>query len=171
MTSLRKRCGRPPGFYRAAETVARTRLRPVHCPHSHCPALHRGVVVALNKIACPECGTGLKSATGFKVGQFVRCPKCKDEFEVEPPEVEEEEFEERKPSRKPVRVAVEEDNEDDEDEDERPTKKKKKRRDDDDEGAKSNIAFYIRLGVLLIILIGLAIAFAVLGPGGLNKQN
>lgn len=126
--------------------------------------------MALNKIACPECGAGLKSATGFQVGQAIRCPKCKEQFDVEAPADDEEEVEARKPSRKPVRAAVDDDDEGDDEEDERPKKKKKKKkRRDDDEDAPSKMAFYIRLGVLLLILIGLAIAFAVLGPGGFAK--
>lgn len=124
--------------------------------------------MALNKIACPECGAGLKSATGFQVGQAIRCPKCKEQFDVEAPADDEEEVEARKPSRKPVRAAVDDDDEDEEDERPKKKKKKKKRR-DDDENAPSKTAFYIRLGVLLLILIGLAIAFAVLGPGGFAK--
>lgn len=131
-----------------------------------------GSHVPMNKITCPECGAGLKSQSGFEVGQAVRCPKCKNQFDVEEPDDDADEVEARKPSRKPVRAAVEDDDEVDE-EDERPRKKKKKkkRRDDDEDDGKSNIAFYIRLGILLAILIGLAIAFAILGPGGFNKQN
>jgi hypothetical protein len=126
--------------------------------------------VALNKISCPKCGAGLKSQTGFQVGLAVRCPKCRKEFDVEAPEAEEDEDDApaRGPARKPVRAVVE----DDEDADDRPRKKKRRRDDDDedDEDKKSNTAFYIRLGVLLVIMIVLGVALLVLGPGGFNKQ-
>jgi hypothetical protein len=39
--------------------------------------------VAINRVACPECGAGLKSSTGFTPGQVVSCPKCETEFTVE----------------------------------------------------------------------------------------
>ena len=39
--------------------------------------------MTLNRIACPECGAGLKSSTGFTPGQAVSCPKCETEFTVE----------------------------------------------------------------------------------------
>jgi hypothetical protein len=74
--------------------------------------------------------------------------------------------EDERPRRKARAAADDED----EEEEERPRKKKKKRRRDDDEDAKSNTAFYVRLGVLLAILVVLAILFVTLGPGGLNKQ-
>jgi uncharacterized Zn finger protein (UPF0148 family) len=39
--------------------------------------------VALTRVACPECGNGLKSSSGFVAGQSVSCPKCETEFTVE----------------------------------------------------------------------------------------
>ena len=39
--------------------------------------------MALNHIACPECGAGMKSPTGFTPGQTVCCPKCETDFLVE----------------------------------------------------------------------------------------
>ena len=124
------------------------------------------------RVTCPECDAGLKSPTGFEVGQVITCPKCKNDFEVEAPEDETP----KRPikataGKKPVKATSRDDEDEvDEEEDERPKKKKKKRRDDDDdEDAKSNVAFYIRLGVLLLIMIGLGILFLVVGPGGLNK--
>ena len=39
--------------------------------------------MTLNRVACPECGAGLKSSTGFTPGQAVSCPKCETEFTVE----------------------------------------------------------------------------------------
>lgn len=39
--------------------------------------------MSLNRISCPECGTGLKSSTGFSAGQLVSCPKCETEFTVD----------------------------------------------------------------------------------------
>jgi uncharacterized Zn finger protein (UPF0148 family) len=130
--------------------------------------------VALTRVTCPKCDTGLKSPSGFEVGQVIKCPKCKNEFEVEEPEEEETPKRPTKATagKKPVRASSRDDDDEDEDdeEDDRPKKKKKKkRRDDDDEDAKSNVAFYIRLGVLLLIMIGLGVALIVLGPGALNK--
>lgn len=37
----------------------------------------------LNRIACPECGAGLKSATGFEPGQQVNCLKCEAAFTID----------------------------------------------------------------------------------------
>ena len=48
--------------------------------------------MALTRITCSHCGTGLKSPTGFAVGQVVLCPKCKKQFKVITPEDESEEF-------------------------------------------------------------------------------
>jgi hypothetical protein len=129
--------------------------------------------VALTRVTCPECDATLKSPTGFDVGDVIKCPKCKNEFEVADPDEE--------TPKRPVKAAAgkkpakassrDDDDDDDEDEDDRPRKKKKKKRrdDDDDEDAKSNVAFFIRLGVLLVIMIGLGVALLLLGPGGLNK--
>ena len=126
--------------------------------------------MALTRVTCPECDATLKSPTGFDVGDVIKCPKCKNEFEVTDPD----EDTPKRPAKaaagkKPVK-ATGRDEDDEDDEDDRPRKKKKKRRDDeDDEDAKSNVAFYIRLGVLLVIMIGLGVALLLLGPGGLNK--
>lgn len=124
--------------------------------------------MALTRVTCPECDATLKSPTGFDVGDVIKCPKCKSDFEVEEPEDEAA----KKPAKaaagkKPVKAASRDDDDEDDDDD-RPRKKKKRR--DDDEDAKSNVAFYIRLGVLLTIMIGLGIALLVLGKGGLAKM-
>lgn len=39
--------------------------------------------MAITRVACPECRAGLKSPTGFTVGQTVCCPKCETYFAVE----------------------------------------------------------------------------------------
>jgi hypothetical protein len=39
--------------------------------------------VALNTIPCPSCGAGVHSAAGFTAGQAVSCPKCETEFTVD----------------------------------------------------------------------------------------
>ncbi len=120
--------------------------------------------MALLKLKCPECNAGLKSATGFTVGQTVCCPKCETYFAVEEP-IEEEE-EEEKPSKgkektapagkKPVKAAAT----DDEDEPKPKKKKKKKASTDEDEESgsykKSPIRFVI-LGVLLLVMIVLGV--------------
>lgn len=41
--------------------------------------------MALDKVRCPNCTAGLKSAGGFEAGQEVRCPKCEMDFVVEEP--------------------------------------------------------------------------------------
>lgn len=136
--------------------------------------------MALSRVSCTHCGAGLKSPTGFEVGQAVMCPKCRKQFEVEEPE--EEGDAPAKPGKgrppagkKPVRAAVSNDDDEDEDEDDRPKKKKKKKKrrddDDEDEDEKGNVAFYVRLGVLLLVLVVLGVLFLVLGPGGLNKAE
>ncbi len=127
--------------------------------------------MALLKIHCPECNAGLKSPTGFKVGQTVACPKCETYFVVEEPEEEEEEEEEAprkktpaksKPVKKPVRAVVDDDDDEDEEEEEeeaprKKKKKKKKRRDDDDEDEersyKNSPLRFIILGILVIIML------------------
>ena len=128
--------------------------------------------MALLKIKCPECSAGLKSPTGFTVGQTVRCPKCKTYFNVEEPEEEEEEAPKKsapaaakgKPAaaKKPVKAAVAEDEDEDEEpeeeEEEAPKKKKKKKKkrsDDDDEGGsyKNSPLRFIVLGILVTIML------------------
>ena len=99
--------------------------------------------MALTRIVCPECSAGLKSQSGFEVGETVCCPKCETYFSVEEPEaVEEEELPKKKasgaeasPKKKAVAAAV---SDEDDDEDEKPQPKKKKAvhatvSDDDDE--------------------------------------
>ncbi len=96
--------------------------------------------MALLKVKCPECNAGLKSPTGFTVGQAVSCPKCETDFTVEEPEK----------AGSPA----------DEDDDDAPvTKKKKKGNDDydDDEkptrSYKNSPARYAVLGVLVVIML------------------
>ena len=96
----------------------------------------------LPRITCPECGAGLKSATGFKVGQTVACPKCETDFEVEEPD------DAPAKAKKPVRAAA---RDDDDDDDDRPRKKKKKRRDDEKSYKNSPLRFVI-LGVLVVVM-------------------
>jgi uncharacterized Zn finger protein (UPF0148 family) len=114
--------------------------------------------VPLMRITCPECGAGLKSSAGFKVGQTITCPKCETEFEVEQPAPEPVRPSKKaapsaalkKPAR-PVVAAVE----DDEDEDDRPRKKKKKKKRDEEAeewSYKNSWIRYAVLGVLLVIL-------------------
>lgn len=115
------------------------------------------------RVNCPECGAGLKSSTGFAIGQPVACPKCESEFTVEDPDAV--------AARKPGRAAADDRPEDDTDD--RP--KKKRRSDDDaDEGSgssyKNSWVRYTILGVLVIILVTLAILMATLGPGGLRAK-
>jgi uncharacterized Zn finger protein (UPF0148 family) len=45
--------------------------------------------VPINRTECPECGAGLKSAAGFKVGQTIACPKCETYFQVSEPDEDE----------------------------------------------------------------------------------
>lgn len=114
----------------------------------------------LNRIACPECGAGLKSKTGFTPGETVCCPKCETYFSVEEPQDGDEEEKPTKDraaakggAKKPVRAAAADD-----DEDEGKPKKKKKKRDDDDEADEEEWSYknswirYAVLGVLLIVL-------------------
>ncbi len=133
--------------------------------------------MALNKIPCPECGAGLKSSSGFTIGQTVCCPKCETYFKVEEPEEEIAELEEEvhpkkakasdssikaKTGKKPIKAATiaDEDDEDEEEKEEddfRPKKKKKKqRRDDDEEDERSYKHSPLRfaiLGVLVIVML------------------
>lgn len=110
--------------------------------------------MALLKIKCPECRAGLKSATGFAVGQTVCCPKCETYFAVEEPEDEDEAPRTGKPAKKAVRAAVAEELPDDEDEE--PRKKRKKRRDDDEDeerSYKNSPLRYVILGVLIAVML------------------
>ncbi|HSQ58258.1 MAG TPA: hypothetical protein VLM40_21210 [Gemmata sp.] len=106
--------------------------------------------MAITRVACPECGAGLKSPTGFKVGQNVCCPKCETYFEVEDPADEE-----PATGKKRVQAAVADDEEFDP-----PTKKKKKKpRDDEDSerSYKNSPIRYVILGVLVCVMIGLGV--------------
>ena len=97
----------------------------------------------LPRITCPECGAGLKSASGFNAGQSVMCPKCETYFAVEEPE------EEDRPRRK-VRTSAT----DDDDEDDRPKRRKKKRHDEEDERSYRNSPLrYAVLAVLVIVML------------------
>ncbi|MFM8273780.1 MAG: hypothetical protein ACKODX_15825 [Gemmata sp.] len=119
----------------------------------------------LLKLKCPECMAGLKSATGFQVGQTVCCPKCETYFPVEAPEDEEgtgdpDETKVSKakpaaPAKKTMKAAVVDD-----DEDEKPKKKKKKRTPEADEGGsyKNSPVRFIILGVLVLVMLGLGAA-------------
>jgi uncharacterized Zn finger protein (UPF0148 family) len=110
--------------------------------------------VAILKTRCPECDAGLKSPTGFAVGQTVCCPKCETYFAVEEPEDEEE----PKAAKKPVKAAALDNDEDDDRDDEAPKKKKRKRRDDDDEDEparsyKNSPVRFVILGVLIVVML------------------
>lgn len=114
--------------------------------------------MSLQKINCPECGAGLKSAAGFKVGKTVNCPKCETPFVVEDPDEADPEEEERpKPAAKKAVKAIVADEE--EEEDERPKKKKKKKRaveDDEERSYKNSPLRFIILGVLVLVMLVLA---------------
>lgn len=135
--------------------------------------------MALKRIPCPECGAGLKSTSGFTVGQTVCCPKCETYFKVEEPDEENNDVEENERPRqgkstasssklkissgkKPAKTAtIDDDDDDEEDDDEedqpRGKKKKKKRRhnDDDDEerSYKNSPLRYAILGILLTVFL------------------
>lgn len=135
--------------------------------------------MALLKVNCPECGAGLKSARGFNPGQAVRCPKCEAQFRVEDfeerdeAEAEEEESPKRistkakgkdnPTGKKPVKAVTVEDEGDEkegeEDEEEVPKKKKKKKRrpDKPTRSYKNSPLRFAILGVLLVVLVGLAV--------------
>ncbi len=106
--------------------------------------------MSLLKIKCPECNAGLKSSTGFEVGQSVSCPKCETDFTVEEPDDDM-----PAPGKKPVKAAAA----DDEDDDEQPRKKKKKARaaDDDEDieqrSYKNSPLRYAVLGVLVVVML------------------
>lgn len=116
--------------------------------------------MALNRVACPECGAGLKSASGFEPGQSVCCPKCETYFVVEQPEEadEAEEPKKGKPAaakaavggKKPLKASAAP-AEDDADEDQ-PRKKKKKNADDEEWSYKNSWIRYAVLGVLLVVM-------------------
>lgn len=114
--------------------------------------------MSVQKLKCPECSAGLKSAAGFRVGQTVCCPKCETYFVVEDPEEEEaldDEDGNPKPARgagkKSVRAAAVVDDGDEE----KPKQKKKKKRVEEDEerSYKNSPVRYIVLGVLILIML------------------
>ncbi len=118
--------------------------------------------MAHTRIACPECGAGLKSQSGFTEGETVCCPKCETYFTVE--ELAEESPTPKKTKlstskaadtpRKPMKASA--DDEDDIDDYQPKKKKKKKRHDDDDESQqwyKNSSLRYAILGVLIITML------------------
>lgn len=132
--------------------------------------------MAINRIECPECGAGLKSASGFKAGQYVACPKCEVNFAVELPandEDEAEDVEEVRPAKKKAKAVAARPADEDDDDDDRPKKKKKKKKgreddDDDDESERSYKNSPIRfaiLGVLVVVMIVLGVMLII------KKQN
>jgi hypothetical protein len=121
--------------------------------------------VALNRVPCPECGAGLKSPSGFKVGQTVCCPKCETYFTVEEPADEEAAGAKKSAAagkagaaggKKPVKAAAVADDA----EDAAPRKKKKKVAEDEEDeerSYKNSPARYAVLGVLVLVMIGLGV--------------
>lgn len=115
--------------------------------------------MAISKVVCPECKSGLTSKTGFQPGAVVSCPKCSTYFEVNaaaappvekaapilpakplaakplpakpaPAPLRDDDDEDDRPRKKKPVVEVVDDDED-EDDDDRP--RRKKRRDDDED--------------------------------------
>ena len=106
--------------------------------------------MALNRIPCPECGAGVKSASGFTVGQSVCCPKCETYFTVEEPAEESD-------AKKPVKAArVAED-----DDDALPRKKRRRSEDDEEEepeySYKNSLTRYAILAILIAVMIALGV--------------
>jgi hypothetical protein len=97
--------------------------------------------VALNRIACPECGAGLKSASGFTPGQTVCCPKCETYFAVEDAAAEPSE---PAAGKKPVRATSDDDYDD--------TPKGKKKRRDEEWSYRNSPARYAVLAVLVLVM-------------------
>jgi uncharacterized Zn finger protein (UPF0148 family) len=114
--------------------------------------------VALNRIQCPECGAGLKSASGFTAGESVECPKCETYFTVELPDEDEDDV---RPAKKKAKAVATRSHDDDDDEDEKPRKKKKKKSsrddDDDDRSYKNSPVRYVILGILVVVMVVLGI--------------
>jgi hypothetical protein len=98
--------------------------------------------VALNRIACPECGAGLKSASGFTPGQTVSCPKCETYFAVEDAG---DATSTATAGKKPVRAAASDDDYDD-------TPKGTKKRRDEEWSYRNSPARYAVLGVLVLVM-------------------
>ncbi len=125
--------------------------------------------MALLKTRCPECNAGLKSPTGFAVGQTVCCPKCETYFAVEEPEEAEGEEPKKAPAgtkgkradapaaKKTLKATVADD--DDDDDDDAPKKQKKKKKvsyDEDEEGTqsyKNSPLRFVILGVLVVVML------------------
>lgn len=96
--------------------------------------------MALTRVICPECGAGVKSRSGFAVGETVTCPKCEAEFAVEEPE---------EADAVPSRAA-----------DDRPRRKRRRDDDEDDDGGRSyknSPLRYAVLGVLVIVMVVLGV--------------
>ncbi len=118
--------------------------------------------MALLKTRCPECNAGLKSPTGFAVGQTVCCPKCETYFAVEEPEGEEPKkapagakgkATDAPAAKKTLKATVADDDDDD-----APKKKKKKKvsYDEDEEGTRSyknSPLRFVVLGVLVVVML------------------
>ena len=116
--------------------------------------------MALLKTRCPECNAGLKSPTGFAVGQTVCCPKCETYFAVEEPEGEEPKkapagakgkATDAPAAKKTLKATVADD-------DDAPQKKKKKKvsYDEDEEGTRSyknSPLRFVVLGVLVVVML------------------
>lgn len=115
--------------------------------------------MSLTRITCPECGVGLKSPTGFTVGETVHCKKCETYFAVEEPGDEAADADRPQKARpaaptpgkagtkKPLRAAA-----DDEDENDAPKARKKKRADDTEKSYKTSPLRFVILGGLLVVL-------------------
>lgn len=113
--------------------------------------------MAILKTRCPECNAGLKSPTGFTVGQTVCCPKCETYFSVKEPEEERDDEEDETPkkgAKKTVKASAADDDGDDGDS---PKTKKKKRAYDEDEeptrSYKNSPLRYAVLGILVVVML------------------
>ncbi|HKB02238.1 MAG TPA: hypothetical protein VKD90_08465 [Gemmataceae bacterium] len=150
--------------------------------------------MSVHETHCPKCETTLRSKAGIPVGQTVSCPKCKHKFvvrESEEPDVveDEDDIEERAPTRRKgppasARRSVARDDEDaeeerprkkksgsarksrdrddEDDEEDRPRKKKRLRRDD---GEPENLYWRLRHNVAvrvitLVVLLGILAVLA-----------
>jgi uncharacterized Zn finger protein (UPF0148 family) len=136
-----------------------THKRWLHCTQTVCNVPLSEFTVAINRISCPECGAGLKSAAGFKLGATISCPKCETDFEVEEQEEEEQPKKKSKTAstgavskKKPIKAAVEDD-EDEEDEQPKKKKKKKKRSSDDGDDQWSYKNSWIRYAILTVLIV------------------
>ena len=137
-----------------------TQKRWLHCTQTVCNVPLSEFTVAINRIACPECGAALKSAAGFKLGATVSCPKCETDFEVEEPEEEEQPKKKSKTAstglvskKKPIKAATEEDEDEDDEQPKKKKKKKKKRSSDDGDEQWSYKNSWIRYAILTVLII------------------